>query len=138
MTDCELVETLNKFISSYYKKIDKKDFIEAIKTVYSSKKQTKKNDNPDKPKRAPTEYNLFMCAEMEKLKNEGIKLNGKEKMELIAKKWKEHKGGKEDVKKEEDEDIKEVKDDEVKKEDEEIKEVKDEVKKEVKKKEGKK
>ena len=127
MSDCELVEALNKFISSYPKKIDKKDFIEAIKTVYSSKKQTKKNDNPDKPKRAPTEYNLFMCAEMEKLKNEGIQLNGKEKMELIAKKWKEHKGGKEEIKEEKKEDEEEIKE-----------EVKEEVKKEVKKKEGKK
>jgi len=126
MSDCELVEALNKFISSYPKKIDKKDFIEAIKTVYSSKKQTKKNDNPDKPKRAPTEYNLFMCAEMEKLKNEGIQLNGKEKMELIAKKWKEHKGSKEEDKKEEEE---------IKEEEQEIKEVN---KKEGKKKEGKK
>jgi len=137
MSDCEFVEALNKFISSYHKKIDKKDFIEAIKTVYSSKKQTKKNDNSDKPKRAPTEYNLFMCAEMEKLKNEGIQLNGKEKMELIAKKWKEHKEGKEEVKKK-DEEIKEVKKDVKKEEDEEIEEVKEEVKKEVKKKEGKK
>jgi hypothetical protein len=135
MSDCELVEALNKFISSYPKKIDKKDFIEAIKTVYSSKKQTKKNDNSDKPKRAPTEYNLFMCAEMEKLKNEGIQLNGKEKMELIAKKWKEHKGCKEEEIKNE-----EVKEEEIKKEEVKEEEIKkeEEVKKEGKKKEGKK
>jgi hypothetical protein len=94
MTDSELVEAVNKFISSYHKKIDKKDLLEAIKTIYSNKKISKKNNDVDKPKRAPTEYNLFMSSEMEKLKKEDSKLNGKEKMELIANKWKEHKGTK--------------------------------------------
>lgn len=98
----DLVEALNKFISSYHKKIDKKDFLDAIKIIYSNKKQSKKNkDDNDKPKRAPTEYNKFMGSEMEKLKKEDSKLSGKEKMELIAKKWKELKGKTEEIKVEE-------------------------------------
>jgi len=120
MTDSDLVEAINKFISSYHKKIDKKEFLEAIKTVYSTKKQSKKNTDSDKPKRAPTEYNLFMCSEMEKLKNDNSKLTGKEKMELIAKKWKEIKENKTNSTKEEE------------KKEEEIQEVKEEVKKEEK------
>ena len=122
----ELVEALNKFISSYPNKIDKKNFLEAIKIVYSNKKQSKKSDS-DKPKRAPTEYNLFMCSEMEKLKQENSKLTGKEKMEIIAKKWKEFKGKKEEDKKEEiQEEKEEIKEEEIK--EEEVK--KEEVKKE--------
>lgn len=112
----ELIEAVNKFISSYPNKIDKKDFLEAIKIIYSNKKQSKKDKNDsDKPKRAPTEYNLFMCSEMEKLKKEDSKLSGKEKMEVIAKKWKEFKGKKDEEVKE-DEIKEEVKEDEVKKE----------------------
>lgn len=134
MSNCDndLVEGLNKFISSYHKKIDKKDMLEAIKTIYSNKKQSKKDKtDSDKPKRAPTEYNKFMCSEMEKLKQEDSKLSGKEKMELIAKKWKELKG-KKDEELEEKEEVKEIKKDE---EDEiqEVKEEKKEVKKENKK-----
>ena len=109
MSNSELVDDLNKFISTYHKKIDKKDFLEAIKTIYSNKKQSKKdNSDSDKPKRAPTEYNLFMSNEMEKLKKAESKLSGKEKMEVIAKKWKEQKENKSDVK-EEIEEIEEVK-----------------------------
>ena len=113
----ELIEAVNKFISSYPNKIDKKDFLEAIKIIYSNKKQSKKDKNDsDKPKRAPTEYNLFMCSEMEKLKKEDSKLSGKEKMEVIAKKWKEFKGKKDEEVKDEEVKDEEVKDEEVKKE----------------------
>ena len=134
-SDTELVDAVNKFISSYHKKIDKKDFLDAIKTIYSNKKQSKKDKtDSDKPKRAPTEYNLFMCNEIEKLKKEDSKLSGKEKMEVIAKKWKEQKENKSTVKEEEikEEEVKkddEIKEEEVKKDDE-IKEDKNEVKKE--------
>lgn len=125
--DTELVEAVNKFISSYHKKIDKKDFLEAIKVIYSNKKQSKKDKtDSDKPKRAPTEYNLFMCNEMEKLKKEDSKLSGKEKMELIAKKWKEQKESKTAIN-----------DDEIKEEVNE-KEIKEEAKKETKKSSSKK
>ena len=46
----------------------------------------------DKPKRPPTAYNIFMGEQMEKLKEEGSTLSGKEKMQLVAKLWKDKKG----------------------------------------------
>ena len=62
----------------------------------SSGKKTKsvkkdKSDATDKPKRQPTAYNLFMKEQMEKLKEDGSSLTGKEKMQKIAELWKEKK-----------------------------------------------
>ena len=56
----------------------------------------KEAGNDDKPKRPPTAYNIFMGEQMEKLKDEGSTLSGKEKMQLIAKLWKDKKGASSD------------------------------------------
>ena len=57
----------------------------------SSKKGKKESGKDEKPKRAPTAYNLFMKEQMEKLKQDGSSLSGKEKMQAIAELWKKAK-----------------------------------------------
>lgn len=73
----------------------KKMLGEVYKVVTSSKKPLKKARKEigevEKPKKAPSAYNIFMKAQMEKLKREGSTLSGKEKMQLIAALWKDAK-----------------------------------------------
>lgn len=113
----DFVESLKTFISSYPNKFEKKDLLEAIKIIYSNdnndnKKESKKTKGREANvaprgnktvKREPTEYNKFMRDEMKKLKDENSELSGKQKMELIAQKWKEQKSTKEESKEEKEE-----------------------------------
>lgn len=74
----------------------KKSLSEVYKAVSSGKKKSTKktkgdDEASDKPKRAATAYNLFMKEQMEKLKEEGSSLTGKEKMQKIAELWKQAK-----------------------------------------------
>ena len=73
----------------------KKMLTEVHKASASSKKASKKVKKEagevEKPKRPPTAYNLFMKEQMEKLKEEGSTLTGKEKMQKIAELWKDAK-----------------------------------------------
>ena len=65
----------------------------------SSKKGKKESGKDEKPKRAPTAYNLFMKEQMEKLKQDGSSLSGKEKMQAIAELWKNAKASSSDEQK---------------------------------------
>lgn len=75
----------------------KKSLGEIFKIVSVGKKKSVKKVKgeedgcSDKPKRAATPYNLFMKEQMEKLKDEGSSLSGKEKMQAIAELWKRAK-----------------------------------------------
>lgn len=71
----------------------KKSLTEIFKAASSkkSKKATKKvkgEDGADKPKRAPTAYNIFMKDHMKTLKDDGSTLTGPQKMAHIADLWK--------------------------------------------------
>ena len=73
----------------------KKMLGEVYKVVTASKKPSKKAkkniEEVEKPKKAPSAYNVFMKTQMEKLKSKGSTLSGKEKMQLIAALWKNAK-----------------------------------------------
>ena len=81
--EVSLVE-LKKKLSELYK---------TISTGKKAKKTEKKVDEEAEPKkkREPTAYNTFMKEQMEILKESGSELNGKEKMQHIAKLWAEKK-----------------------------------------------
>ena len=71
----------------------KKSLTEIFKAASSikSKKATKKvkgENGADKPKRAPTAYNIFMKDHMKALKDDGSALTGPQKMAHIADLWK--------------------------------------------------
>lgn len=85
----ELLKSINEFISSQSSNVDKKELLEVIKDVFSKHKKSKKDSNPEKPKRKPSAYNIFMKKSMEELKDNGM--TAKEKMKRVAELWKEYK-----------------------------------------------
>lgn len=97
------IQIITNFVALYEGKDDevslaemKKSLTEVYKASSSGKKKTTKKTKgddgaSDKPKRAATAYNLFMKEQIEKLKEEGSSLTGKEKMQKIAELWKQAK-----------------------------------------------
>ena len=104
MTTKEVVEAFAALFEGKEEEVSlaelKKMLTEVHKATTSGKKEKKtkkekkekKGNGEEKPKRAPTAYNLFMQKKMAEFKEEGSTLSGKEKMAEIAKMWKEDKG----------------------------------------------
>jgi len=102
MANDTIIKAFSDFISSQTEKIEKKEMIKIVNTVYAElKKQAKaeKAVNEEKQKRKPTAYNIFMQEQMQILKqNEEGKqkencMTAKEKMQHIAKLWASKKTG---------------------------------------------
>lgn len=102
----ELIKRITDFINSKDEELSKKELKKAISDIYDAlnkpEKKTRKSkkdtdcsdEKPEKKKRPPTAYNLFMREQMAKLKeseSDDEKMTAKAKMEFIANLWKQKK-----------------------------------------------
>ena len=88
MANSELATLITDFLNSASDNISKKELIKEITKIYDDMKKPEK-EKKEKKKREPNAYNIFMKEQMAKLKDEGSKLSGKEKMSHIAGLWKD-------------------------------------------------
>ena len=83
-------QIIDKFVSSVddSKSYSVADLVKLLKDAHKSNKSTDKN-GVDKPKKAPSLYNLFIKDQMALLKNDGC--NPKERMKKATEEWKKQK-----------------------------------------------
>lgn len=92
---------MRKMVDTFVSNIDvsKEYSLEEVKKIatdaYKSCKKTKKVKADGEEKRKPSEYNLFVKEQMQKIKAENPTKDNKEIMSLAASLWKEHKKSKE-------------------------------------------
>jgi hypothetical protein len=84
-------QIIDKFVSSVDVSVSYSisDLVKLLKEAYKNTKHTDKN-GVDKPKKAPSQYNLFIKEQMAILKNDGC--NPKERMRKATEEWKRQKG----------------------------------------------
>jgi hypothetical protein len=84
-------QIIDKFVSSVDVSVSYSisDLVKLLKEAHKNTKNTDKN-GVDKPKKAPSQYNLFIKEQMAILKNDGC--NPKERMKKATEEWKRQKG----------------------------------------------
>ena len=135
MTTDTIIAAFTDFLSAQTEKIEKKDMLKIVNTVYADLKKKAKEVKSDdeKPKRKPTAYNIFMKEQMAILKDseEGKEkddcMTAKAKMQHIAQLWADKKKESSSSEEKENEDSSTD-------EEKEVKKVKKSVKKDSKKK----
>ena len=83
-------QIIDKFVSSVdcTNTYSLSDLVKLLKDAHKTSKNTDKNST-DKPKKAPSLYNLFIRDQMAILKNDGC--NPKERMKKATEEWKKKK-----------------------------------------------
>jgi hypothetical protein len=83
-------QIIDKFVSSVdvSNSYSVADLVKLLKDAHKSNKSSDKN-NVDKPKKAPSLYNLFIKDQMALLKNDGC--NPKDRMRKATEEWKRQK-----------------------------------------------
>lgn len=87
---------VNNFVAHFNdltEEVSLNDMKKILTDFYKAGSKKSATKDHSKPKKEPSQYNIFMKAEMQKLKESGSELNATERMKKIAELWKSKNAG---------------------------------------------